>query len=248
MATVVGTIKLPSGAAYVGTVTFTTLTMPAVIGGAVVAGASVRVVTDSGGEFSLALEAGTYRVTIPGSDAFEIVVPSGVLTYDIADITSEPIGGDGSDVRWLTREECDARYLSATPEYLPFRSADGQWRKGVLIDRDGSLVISTAEVADLPVPDAPGAVVSDQELREWTKDENWTCSNVVRNGDGVILSMNVLWRDGSAGAFSALSWNDYGLQSFAVTHANSGKTVTVPAPVLDGDGNVVTEYEPVVTT
>jgi hypothetical protein len=57
-----------------------------------------------------------------------------------------------------------------------------------------------------------------------------------------LVSANVTWMDGSAGAYSSGSINStHGkVVSFSVTHVNSGVTFTQPAMTLDINGNPVT--------
>jgi hypothetical protein len=89
MATITGTIKDSQGNGIQTQLKFVPLTSPIVISTDVNVGAlPVAVTSSSGALASMVLVEGRYRVEVANGEAFEIDVPPGSASYDIANLVS----------------------------------------------------------------------------------------------------------------------------------------------------------------
>lgn len=82
----------------------------------------------------------------------------------------------------------------------------------------------------------------DRTLTSWAQGVCYQVTAATRNAAGVITSGTLLWPDGSAGALTAtVSSEGNAWDSYSLTHANSGKTVTQATVTRDSAGNVTVE-------
>ncbi len=82
-------------------------------------------------------------------------------------------------------------------------------------------------------------------LIEWTESEAYQMLSTTWDSDGVISSATVKWPDGSSGTFSRVAKNStwLAIDSYDITHTDSGKTVSQSSVTRDSDGLVTTKPE-----
>jgi hypothetical protein len=140
MATVTGTIKVPSVAVYRDSVTFEPLSTPFFTTGKVLYGTRNTVIYPVAGAITVTLAEGTYRVILSdGADSFQIVVPTGTGSYDLYDIidTSSVPVFTGTNFRVIDGVLCLKN--RTTGGFNPIYST-GTWPlNGIDIDTDVTL-------------------------------------------------------------------------------------------------------------
>ncbi len=98
------------------------------------------------------------------------------------------------------------------------------------------------QVAQLEHAEAGGGGGQDtgELLLGWTEGAGYELLTAVYDGDGVLASGTVRWPDGSAGVWTRTVKNSTWLavDGYAVTHADSGLTVSQAAVTRDADGYV----------
>lgn len=92
-----------------------------------------------------------------------------------------------------------------------------------------------------------GLIDNPYDLIAWALAEAYSITSATRDSDGVITTAAVVWPDSSSGTFTRTTKNATFLtiDSYTVTHADSGKTVTQSAVTRDSSGNVTAQ--PVLT-
>lgn len=86
-------------------------------------------------------------------------------------------------------------------------------------------------------------------LRAWALSSAFALTSATRDPDGVITVASITWPDGSAGIMTrtAKSATFMAVDSYTITHANSGKTVTQQAVTRDATGNITAQPFPAVS-
>ena len=80
-------------------------------------------------------------------------------------------------------------------------------------------------------------------LKAWSAGNCYTLTSATRDSDGVITTATVSWPDGSSGTFTTTSKNAIWLviDSYTITHVDSGLTATQPLVTRDANGNIVAQ-------
>ena len=88
-----------------------------------------------------------------------------------------------------------------------------------------------------------GASASAGALVAWVEAGAYEATAISFDSDGVVTTATVKWPDGSAGTFTttAKDTTHLAVNSYTVSHTDSGKTVTQAAVTRDADGNVTTK-------
>lgn len=83
----------------------------------------------------------------------------------------------------------------------------------------------------------------DNILRGWAASQSFTFTTATRDADGVIVTAEVAWPDGSAGTYTVTVKNatHLAVDAYTVTHTNTGKTVTQAAVTRDASGHITAQ-------
>ena len=139
------------------------------------------------------------------------------------------------------------RARTGTMWVLPVQDADGIFDLSKPISPRGwvapatleNLISSTEAARDAALAAAGNVDVS---LRLWTAAQAYQVTQVITRepATGAVQNANVQWPDGSAGVYTASQYNALAgnYDSYTVTHAQSGKTVTQPAVTRDSVGDI----------
>jgi hypothetical protein len=87
--------------------------------------------------------------------------------------------------------------------------------------------------------------VLEQNLLAWTESSAYQATAPVFGTDQIIASSTVIWPDGSNGTFTTVTKNDRwkAVDSYTVTHSDSGKIVIQSDVSRDAFGNVTIKPE-----
>lgn len=87
-----------------------------------------------------------------------------------------------------------------------------------------------------------GASVTANQLIAWTEAEAYQLTSIVYSPTytNTVNTGTVLWPDGSAGAWTTILINTTweAIDTYSITHTDSGKTVTQPTVTRNAAGNV----------
>lgn len=105
----------------------------------------------------------------------------------------------------------------------------------------GSASASTPEPTPPSASSSSGSASSESMLIQWTTEEAYRMISVVMNATGHVQSATVRWPDGSGGVFTTLSFSSEhkAIDSFQITHVQSGRRVFQPKIVRDSGGNPI---------
>lgn len=86
-------------------------------------------------------------------------------------------------------------------------------------------------------------------LRAWAASTAFTLTGATRDVDDLVTTSTVSWPDGSGGTFTLLVKDSthLAINSFSVTHTDSGKTITQPTVTRNTSGAVTAQPALVVT-
>lgn len=128
----------------------------------------------------------------------------------------------------------DSQLSLAFRDRVSFRKLDGTELAAIEADGTVSGVLSSGGLDG-------GATVADQTLKAWTSSEAFEPSGTIsRDANDVPTGFDVVWPDGSDGTFTTTA-NDTttgAIDSFTITHTDSGKTVTQAAVTRNADSAV----------
>ena len=97
---------------------------------------------------------------------------------------------------------------------------------------------------------AQNANVDGEQLKEWAEGGNYELTSITYHGTytETVSTATVSWPDGSAGTFTATAIDSTygGINSFTISHTDSGLTVTQTAVTRDSYGNVTARPLPTV--
>lgn len=83
----------------------------------------------------------------------------------------------------------------------------------------------------------------DNVLRGWAASQSFTFTTATRDADGVIVTAEVAWPDGSGGTYTVTAKNatHLAVDAYTVTHTNTGKTITQAAVTRDASGRITAQ-------
>lgn len=86
-------------------------------------------------------------------------------------------------------------------------------------------------------------LTTEQMLREWTESEAYEATSIARDSDGVVTTATVKWPDGSGGTFTTTAKNATwtAIDSYTISHTDSGQTVTQSTVTRNSDGEITTK-------
>lgn len=97
-----------------------------------------------------------------------------------------------------------------------------------------------------------GALVRNATLKEWTTAEAYQMTSITYDATytRVVSEADIVWPDGSNGTFTTISINGAYevIDAYQVSHDLSGKTVSQPFVTRNGNGDVTTRPELVVSS
>lgn len=90
---------------------------------------------------------------------------------------------------------------------------------------------------------AGSAQTSASDILGWAYAKSYAMTSAAYDSSGCITSATVVWPDGSSGTYTTASKNSvFNVpDSYTVTHANSGLTVSQPAVTRNSNGDITAQ-------